>query len=187
MVNSVRKDIWINSYPIFLWLALEPIVGLIDSKIASVINLDTLSAIGIGETIYFVFIWVFIFLAYGTTPLVSSLNTKNEINKLNYFIKFGRNVSILLGLGSFLILINGILMGTANKIPGVSGGLVAIAIGFYEELVFSLKKIDNKALKFLFSGKLITFYNHINGHFLFLILLGIVNWAWKKHFLNNIN
>ena len=104
MINSVRKDIWINSYPIFLWLALEPIVGLIDSKIASVINLDTLSAIGIGETIYFVFIWVFIFLAYGTTPLVSSFNTKNEINKLNYFIKFGRNVSILLGLGSFLIL-----------------------------------------------------------------------------------
>ena len=33
----------------------------------------------------------------------------------------------------------GILMGTANKIPGVSGGLVAIAIGFYEKLVFSLK------------------------------------------------
>ena len=104
MINSVRKDIWINSYPIFLWLALEPIVGLIDSKIASIINLDTLSAIGIGETIYFVFIWVFIFLAYGTTPLVSSLNTKNEVNKLNYFIKFGRNISILLGLVSFLIL-----------------------------------------------------------------------------------
>ena len=97
MINSVRKDIWLNSYPIFLWLALEPIVGLIDSKIASIINLDTLSAIGIGETIYFVFIWVFIFLAYGTTPFVSSLNTKNEVNKLNYFIKFGRNISILLG------------------------------------------------------------------------------------------
>ena len=104
MINNVRKDIWVNSYPIFLWLALEPIVGLIDSKIASVINLETLSAIGIGETIYFVFIWVFIFLAYGTTPLVSSLNTKKEINQLNYFIKFGRNVSIILGLGSFFIL-----------------------------------------------------------------------------------
>jgi Na+-driven multidrug efflux pump len=103
MIN-VRKDIWVNSYPIFLWLALEPIVGLIDSKIASVINLETLSAIGIGETIYFVFVWVFIFLAYGTTPLVSSLNTKNEINKLNYFIKFGRNISYSAGLGSFLIL-----------------------------------------------------------------------------------
>ncbi len=104
MINSVRKDIWLNSYPIFLWLALEPIVGLIDSKIASVINLETLSAIGIGETIYFVFIWVFIFLAYGTTPLVSALSTKNEINKLNYFIKYGRNVSVVLGLLSFVIL-----------------------------------------------------------------------------------
>ena len=104
MINSVRKDIWLNSYPIFLWLALEPIVGLIDSKIASVINLETLSAIGIGETIYFVFIWVFIFLAYGTTPLVSALNTKNEINKLNYFIKYGRNVSVFLGVISFIIL-----------------------------------------------------------------------------------
>ena len=104
MINSVRKEIWLNSYPIFLWLALEPIVGLIDSKIASVINLETLSAIGIGETIYFVFIWVFIFLAYGTTPLVSSLNTKNEINRLNYFIKYGRNVSVVLGVVSFVIL-----------------------------------------------------------------------------------
>jgi MATE family multidrug resistance protein len=104
MINNVRKDIWVNSYPIFLWLALEPIVGLIDSKIASVINLETLSAIGIGETIYFVFIWVFIFLAYGTTPLVSSFNTKKEINQLNYFIKFGRNVSVILGLVSFFIL-----------------------------------------------------------------------------------
>ena len=47
------------------------------------------------------------------------------------------------------ILINGILMGTANKIPGVSGGLVAIAIGFYEELIFSLKRFDKTALKFL--------------------------------------
>jgi len=65
-------------------------------------------------------------------------------------------------------------MGTANKVPGVSGGLVAIAIGFYEELVFSLKKIDKKALQFLFSGKLTKFYSHINGQFLILILLGIV-------------
>ena len=36
---------------------------------------------------------------------------------------------------SLVILFYGILMGTANKIPGVSGGLVAIAIGFYEKPV----------------------------------------------------
>ena len=72
------------------------------------------------------------------------------------------------------ILINGILMGTANKIPGVSGGLVAIAIGFYEELIFSLKRLDKIALKYLFEGKFKDFLKHINGKFLVLILLGIV-------------
>ena len=72
------------------------------------------------------------------------------------------------------ILINGILMGTANKIPGVSGGLVAIAIGFYEELIFSLKRLDKIALKYLFKGKFKDFFTHVNGKFLVLISLGIV-------------
>jgi len=72
------------------------------------------------------------------------------------------------------ILINGILMGTANKIPGISGGLVAIAIGFYEELIFSLKRFDKTALKFLLKAKFKDFFKHINGKFLFLILSGIV-------------
>ena len=48
---------------------------------------------------------------------------------------------------SLLVLFYGILMGTANKIPGVSGGLVAIAIGFYEKLVFSLKNLIGLLLK----------------------------------------
>ena len=72
------------------------------------------------------------------------------------------------------ILINGILMGTANKIPGVSGGLVAIAIGFYEELIFSLKRFDKTALKFLIKAKFNDFFKYVNGKFLVLILSGIV-------------
>ena len=71
-------------------------------------------------------------------------------------------------------LINGILMGTANKIPGVSGGLVAIAIGFYEELIFSLKRFDKIALKYISKAKFRDFFNYVNGKFLVLILLGIV-------------
>ena len=54
-----KKEVWLNSYPIFLWLVSEPLVGLIDSKIASYIDIDVLSAVGIGETVYFVFIWIF--------------------------------------------------------------------------------------------------------------------------------
>ena len=182
MINSVRKDIWINSYPIFLWLALEPIVGLIDSKIASVINLDTLSAIGIGETIYFVFIWVFIFLAYGTTPLVSSLNTRNEVNKLNYFIKFGRNVSVLLGLGSFFILYlsSGYLISTFQPTENIqllsSDYLVFRCIGlpFYLVNMHSTAVLRGlKYAKITFYSALIVSISNILFSLFFGIFLGL--------------
>lgn len=104
MNSQIRRDVWTNSSPILLWLLLEPIVGLIDSRVAGLIDLNTLSAIGIGETIYFVFIWIFVFLAYGTTPLVSSFNTKKEHNSLNFFIDFGTKAAIILGTVSFIVL-----------------------------------------------------------------------------------
>ena len=104
MNSQIRRDVWTNTSPILLWLLLEPIVGLIDSRVAGLIDLNTLSAIGIGETIYFVFIWIFVFLAYGTTPLVSSFNTKKEFNSLNFFIDFGTKAAIILGTVSFIVL-----------------------------------------------------------------------------------
>ena len=104
MNSQIRRDVWTNTSPILLWLLLEPIVGLIDSRVAGLIDLNTLSAIGIGETIYFVFIWIFVFLAYGTTPLVSSFNTKKEHNSLNFFIDFGTKAAIILGTVSFIVL-----------------------------------------------------------------------------------
>ena len=104
MNSQIRRDVWTNTSPILLWLLLEPIVGLIDSRVAGLIDLNTLSAIGIGETIYFVFIWIFVFLAYGTTPLVSSFNTKKEYNSLNFFIDFGTKAAIILGTVSFIVL-----------------------------------------------------------------------------------
>lgn len=104
MNSQIRRDVWTNSSPILLWLLLEPIVGLIDSRVAGLIDLNTLSAIGIGETIYFVFIWIFVFLAYGTTPLVSSFYTKKEHNSLNFFIDFGTKAAIILGTVSFIVL-----------------------------------------------------------------------------------
>ena len=73
-----------------------------------------------------------------------------------------------------VILFNGILMGTANKIPGISGGLVALALGFYKDLIFSLKRFDNKALKKVLNLEFNKFYEYINGKFLIMIILGIV-------------
>ena len=122
-----KKEVWLNSYPIFLWLVSEPLVGLIDSKIASYIDIDVLSAVGIGETIYFVFIWIFIFLAYGTTPYVSSLQATKQINKLNYFISFGRKSSLLIGIVSagLLIFVSSQLINFFEPTPNVSSKAIS--------------------------------------------------------------
>ena len=59
--KAINKDIWINSYPILIWLMTEPLAGLVDSRIAGIIGIETLSSVGIGTTIYFVFTWIFVF------------------------------------------------------------------------------------------------------------------------------
>ena len=71
-----------------------------------------------------------------------------------------------------LLFIKGIAMGTANKIPGVSGGMVAFVTGFYEELIYSLQKVNKKAFKLLINGRFKIFYRYINGKFLLLVFAG---------------
>ena len=73
----------------------------------------------------------------------------------------------------FLIL-KGLGMGAANKVPGVSGGVVAFVAGFYEEFIYSLKKVNKTAFKLLFSGRFKSFYKYINGRFLSLLFFGMV-------------
>lgn len=73
----------------------------------------------------------------------------------------------------FLIL-KGLGMGAANKVPGVSGGVVAFVAGFYEEFIYSLKKVNKKAFKLLLNGRFKSFYKYINGRFLSLLFLGMV-------------
>ena len=73
----------------------------------------------------------------------------------------------------FLVL-KGLAMGTANKVPGVSGGIVAFVGGFYEEFIYSLQKINGKAFKLLLRGRLKSFYNYINGQFLSLLIFGML-------------
>ena len=72
------------------------------------------------------------------------------------------------------LVLKGLGMGAANKVPGVSGGVVAFVAGFYEEFIYSLQKINKKAFKLLFSGRLKSFYQYINGQFLGLLITGMV-------------
>lgn len=73
----------------------------------------------------------------------------------------------------FLVL-KGLAMGAANKVPGVSGGVVAFVAGFYEEFIFSLRRINYNSFKLLINGRFRSLYYYINGRFLGLLILGMV-------------
>ena len=75
---------------------------------------------------------------------------------------------------NILLVVKGLAMGIANKVPGVSGGIVAIVTGFYPEFLYSLKRMNFNAFFMLITGKLKQFYRYTNALFLSLISLGIV-------------
>lgn len=77
-------------------------------------------------------------------------------------------------LDKFFLVIKGLCMGAANKVPGVSGGIVAFVGGFYEEFIYSLQKINGKAFKLLFGGRFKSFYRYVNGTFLSLLIFGML-------------
>jgi len=72
------------------------------------------------------------------------------------------------------LVIKGLGMGAANKVPGVSGGVVAFVAGFYEEFIYSLQKINSKAFKLLINGRFKSFFRYINGRFLSLLFFGMI-------------
>jgi putative membrane protein len=73
-----------------------------------------------------------------------------------------------------ILFLKGLAMGAANKVPGVSGGTVSFVFGFYEELIYSLKKINFIAFKLLINFRFKSFYSYINGPFLVLIMGGSI-------------
>ncbi|MCB7479743.1 DUF368 domain-containing protein [Christiangramia sediminis] len=73
-----------------------------------------------------------------------------------------------------LLVLKGLAMGAANKVPGVSGGVVAFVAGFYEEFIYSLQKVNIKAFKLLISGRFRSLYQYVNGKFLGLLILGML-------------
>lgn len=74
----------------------------------------------------------------------------------------------------FFLFLKGLFMGAANKVPGVSGGIVAFVVGFYEEFIYSLQKVNLKAFKLLINGRFRSFYRYVNGPFLSMLIFGML-------------
>ncbi len=59
---------------------------------------------------------------------------------------------IKLNIETFLIFLRGLFMGSADIIPGVSGGTIALITGIYERLIHAISRIDFKFILYLFKG-----------------------------------
>ena len=77
----------------------------------------------------------------------------------------------------FSIFIRGILMGSADIVPGVSGGTIALITGIYERLVHSISTINFTFIKPLLKGDLKGFkerlFYEIDFKFFIPLLCGI--------------
>lgn len=78
---------------------------------------------------------------------------------------------------AFLIFIRGILMGSADIVPGVSGGTIALITGIYGHLVEAISRIKFAFLKPLLKGDINGFikgiYAEIDFKFFIPLILGI--------------
>jgi putative membrane protein len=68
----------------------------------------------------------------------------------------------------------GMAMGTADIIPGVSGGTIAFISGIYDKLVTSIARIDGTLFRYLQQGKIKKAWTYIQGTFLLQLFGGII-------------
>ena len=83
----------------------------------------------------------------------------------------------LINMETFLIFLRGLFMGTADVIPGVSGGTIALITGIYERLIHAISRIDFRFLLYLVEGDVKKFkenaLNEIDFELFIPLLLGI--------------
>lgn len=67
------------------------------------------------------------------------------------------------------LFVKGFFMGSADVVPGVSGGTMALILGIYQRFIDSIKSVDTVALKALLSLNLRELF--VRVHWLFLVVL----------------
>jgi putative membrane protein len=73
------------------------------------------------------------------------------------------------------LFVKGFLMGSADVVPGVSGGTMALILGIYERLINAIKSADLKALKALCSFQIGAVFQRVHWFFLVVLLSGILS------------
>lgn len=73
----------------------------------------------------------------------------------------------------FFIYLKGIAMGSADVVPGVSGGTIAFISGIYDELINSISAVKPHLLQDLLKGNIKEVWQKVNGNFLICLLAGV--------------
>ncbi|QDS97437.1 DUF368 domain-containing protein [Adhaeretor mobilis] len=88
---------------------------------------------------------------------------------------------------SVAVFVKGLLMGSADIVPGVSGGTVALIVGIYERLVTAISQFDGQLLKMLAGRQWRAAAARIDFRFLATlgagILTGVAALATLMHYL----
>lgn len=71
-------------------------------------------------------------------------------------------------------MIKGFLMGSADIVPGVSGGTMALITGIYDRLIGAIRSFDTAAIKHALQFNVKELFEYIHWKFLFLLLSGLV-------------
>lgn len=87
-------------------------------------------------------------------------------------MNFAKNTFAL--MIDYMLILKGIAMGTANVIPGVSGGTIALITNIYERFINALKNINFTAIKLLFTGKIKELISYIDLYFLLQVFTGVL-------------
>ena len=71
------------------------------------------------------------------------------------------------------LFIKGLCIGSADILPGVSGGTIALITGIYEELLEAIQAFDLTAFRLCKTGQFKPLWKHLHGDFLLPLLAGI--------------
>lgn len=72
------------------------------------------------------------------------------------------------------LILSGICMGIADIIPGISGGTIAFIMGFYEDLLNSIKTFNGENFIFLLRGRFREFFQNVAWKFILGLVCGII-------------
>ncbi len=72
------------------------------------------------------------------------------------------------------LIIKGFLMGSADIVPGVSGGTMALITGIYDRLIFAIKSVDKDTFLNVLKFRLSSVFETFHWKFLSLLFTGII-------------